>query len=107
MSPVSSASGMNSPGGTRPAFGMLPAHERLGTDAARILEPHDRLEEQAQLAALDRAVQRVLGRVPRERALANRVVEDDDASAARFLRVIHRGVGVAQQLVGRFFTGRR
>ena len=54
---------MNSAGADEPALGMLPAQQRLRADAARVGERHDRLEEQAELAALERAVQRVLGRV--------------------------------------------
>ena len=69
-------------------------------------ERHDRLEEQPQLAALDRAVQRVLGRVAGERARAHRVVEHLDAASPALLGVVHRGVGVAQQLVGRLVAGR-
>ena len=59
----------------------------------------DRLEEQSQLAALDRAVQLVLGRMASERTCSHRVVEHLDASAPELLGVVHRGVGVAEQLV--------
>ncbi len=83
---------------------VLPAHERFDTGAARVGERDDRLEEQSQLVALQRTVERVLGRVASESACAHRVVEHRDATATGFLRVIHRRVRVAQELLGTFVT---
>src|SRR5205085_7711681 len=82
-----------------PAFGVLPADERFRTDAPRVRERDHRLEEDAQLAALERAVQGVLGRVSSERSGAHGLVEDIDAASAAVFGVIHRGVGVAKQLL--------
>ncbi len=105
--PVSSAKRYELGRRDESALGMLPAHERFGADAPRIVESHDRLEVQPQLVALDRAVQRVPGRVASERASADRVVEELDAARSGVLRVVHRGVGVPEQLVGSLGTGRR
>ena len=58
------------------------ADERFRTDAPRVRERDHRLEEDAQLAALERAVQGVLGRVSSERSGAHGLVEDIDAASA-------------------------
>ena len=78
---------------------MLPTQQRFGAHTPCVLERDDRLEEQLELAALERTVQRVLGRVRGHRSRAHLVVEHFDAPAARLLRVVHRGVGVAEQLL--------
>ena len=55
MSPVSSASGMNSPGATRPRVGMLPAHQRLDADDAPGRRPTTSAgSADAELVALER-----------------------------------------------------
>src|SRR5680860_1130241 len=46
-----------------PAFGMLPAEERLDADVADLGERHDGLVVDAELAALQRPVHRALGPV--------------------------------------------
>ena len=56
---------------------------------------------------LERAVEVVLGRVADDGPGAHRLVEHRDAAATRFLRVVHRGVGVAEQLLGAFLAGRQ
>ena len=80
--PVSSAIGMNSAGRDQAALGVLPAHQRLGADAARVGEPDDRLEEEPELAALERAVHRVLGRVRGRRARV-RIVSSNTSTRPR------------------------
>ena len=55
----------------------------------------------AELVALDREAQLALEAHARERRDVHALLEIDVASAAAFLRAIHRGVGVAQELLGR------
>ena len=83
---------------------MLPPQERFGADAAGVAQIDDRLEEQAQLATLERSVQGVLGRMHRDGSNAHRVVEHLDAAAAAVLGVVHRRVGVAQHIFRAFVT---
>ena len=80
---------------------MLPADERFepGERAARDVE--HRLVVHAQLAALDGAVQRAAGAEVVDGAVMRRDVEHLGAVAAVFLRAVHRGVGVAQEGLGR------
>ena len=101
MRPVSSASGTNSIGGTRPALGVLPADQRLEADQRAVVEVDHRLVVHAQLAALDGAVQRVAGAQVVDRAVVLARVEQLGAVAAEVLGPVHRGVGVAQQRLGR------
>ena len=61
----------------------------------------DRLVVHAQLAALDRAVQLVAGAQVVDRAVVLAGVEQLGAVAAALLGAVHRGVGVAQQRLGR------
>ena len=72
MRPVSSASGTNSIGGTRPALGVLPADQRLEAEQAHRVEVEHRLVVHAQLAALERAVERVAGAQVVDRAVVRR-----------------------------------
>ena len=60
ISPVSSASGTNSAGGTRPRDRVLPAHERLGGDDPARVQRDDRLVLDDHLLALDRLRQLLL-----------------------------------------------
>ena len=55
MTPVSSAIGMNSAGIEAPEARMIPAQQRLETRDGAVLEPHDRLEIDFDLAAVERA----------------------------------------------------
>ena len=64
ISPLSSASGMNSAGDTQAALGVLPADQRLDAVDRAVVDRHDRLVVQPQLAAFDGAAQRGLGPDP-------------------------------------------
>ena len=58
ISPVSSASGMNSPARSAPPLGVLPAHQRLDlADRRRVASVDDRLVVEPKLAALERPAQ--------------------------------------------------
>ena len=57
------------------------------------------LEVHAELLALDRAAQGALGVQARERALPRDLVEEHQPAAARLLRAVHRGVGVADEVL--------
>ncbi len=78
---------------------VLPAHQRLDADDAAGLDRHLGLEVDAELLALDRGAQRVLRVQPVERALARDLVEQHQPPAARLLGAVHRGVGVADQVL--------
>ncbi len=106
-SPVSSASGTNSSGSISPRSGCCQRTSASAPTQRASRKRHDRLEEQQELAALERAVQVVLGRVADHGAGAHRLVEHLDAAATRLLGVVHRGVGVAEQLLGSFLTRSR
>ena len=60
--PASSAIGMNSSGRHRAQLRVVPAQQRLGADRPHRRQRDHRLEDQAQLVALDRAAQLVLQR---------------------------------------------
>ena len=83
------------------AVALLPAHERLEADDIAGLEIEDRLVEQAQLAAIERAVERGLDREAVGDPLVHRLVVDGQAVAAGVLGPVHGRVGVAQQVLGR------
>ncbi len=100
MSPLSSASGMKSAGRRRPELGMVPAHQRLEAvrrpggqvDDGLVLEQEapigqGSLEGTAQVAA------------PVDR-LGQASIEQLDPPVADGLGGVHRGVGIAQQLLG-------
>ena len=70
--PISSAMVMNSAGDSRPSFGMIPARQRLEAGDRAILEPHDRLVEDLDLLALERAAQFGFERQPVGLARAHR-----------------------------------
>ena len=100
MSPVSSASGMNDPGGTRPRSGCSQRTSASKPSMRASAERDQRLVVQAQLVALDAAAQRGLEREAVADVLAHRLVEELDALAA-VLGAVHRGVGVADEVLGR------
>ena len=85
-------------GGTdETALGMLPAQQRLDRADRAVVQRDDRLVDDAQLVALERAPQVVLDRQALDRARAHRAVEHLEASASALLGLVHRGVGVADQ----------
>ena len=101
ISPVSSATGMNPAGSTRPRLRVLPAQQRLGADDAAVGEarrPAGRAARARRARAPGAARSRGRG-APRPVAAA-RWLEQLDAVAAEVLGPVHRGVGVAEQLLG-------
>ena len=84
-------------GGRHPAeFRMVPARQRLEAGDGAILEPHDRLIEDGDLVALDRAPQIGLDRQPVGFARPHGRFEHVDAIAAVALGMIHRELGVLE-----------
>ena len=79
--------------------GIAPAHERLDADHAAVGEPQDRLVVQLELAALDPAPQPRGQLEPRDRV--DRAVAVDGDPAACRLRLVHGGVRVLAQRLGR------
>ena len=79
----------------------VPPQERLGAHHPAVGEAHDRLVEELELVALDGLAQRGLEVEPGGDPLLQLVAEQLDAGAAEVLGPVHRGVGVAQQLLGR------
>ena len=94
--PVSSASGMKSPGMTRPRLG-LPAHQRLHGDDLAALEVHLRLVVQHEILFHHRAAQR---RLERHAALHRHVHLRGEVLVgvlAQALAVEHGGVGALHE----------
>ena len=81
------------------ALGMLPAHERLEADRALGRERDDRLVDEPQLVALEGPPQVGLELEHGHRPRVHGVVEDLVAVAPLRLGPVHRGVGVAQQVL--------
>src|SRR5690349_12553234 len=77
---------------------MVPARERLEAGNRAILQPHDRLVEQADLLALDGAAQFALQRQAVLLARSHRRLVDVDAIAADALGMVHRQLGVLDDL---------
>src|SRR5256886_11616147 len=76
----------------------MPAQQRLESVHATSLELHDRLEHQAQLAALERVPQVGLHAETGLGRVAHRNVEHLEARAPLLLGLIHREVRVTQQV---------
>ena len=80
---------------------MVPAHERLHSGDRAVRQPDDRLEVEHELLVLDRApqlglvVQPIHGRGVHDR------IEDPIAHVLVLLRLVHRDVGLLQELLGR------
>ena len=83
-----------------PARGVLPAQQRLDRGDRAIPQRDDRLVDDAQLPAGERAAQVVLDRQALDRARTHRAVEDLKARAPARLGLVHRRVGVADQARG-------
>ena len=91
---------MNSAGPIRPRTGCSQrASASRGADAPGV-EVHDRLVLDHDLAALDRRGQLLLEIVAAEHRGCHRRIEEREAALARRLRLVHRQVGLADQLVG-------
>ena len=82
------------PGRVRPADQGLEAGRGVGGAV------DDRLEVHRDLFSIDRLAQLALERHLFDQELAHALVEDLDTISAAFLGPVHRGVGVAQQLIG-------
>ena len=80
-------------------LGVLPADERLEADDAVAADRDLGLEEHPELLAFQRFADRVLGMQPGQRALAGQLVEQQQPAAAGALGAVHRGVGVADQVL--------
>ena len=98
--PISSAIAMNSDGDSAAHLGMVPARQRLEAGDRAVLQPHDRLVEDGDLVALERAAQLGFERQAVGLARAHRRLEHLDAVAADALGVIHRELGVLEHLLG-------
>ena len=86
---------------------MIPARQRLEAGDRAILQAHDRLVEDGDLLALERAAQLGFQRQPVGLARPHRRLEQLDAVAADALGVIHRKLGVLEHLFGAAAAGRR
>ena len=84
-----------------PALRVLPAQECLEAGDPPLLQLDDRLVVQAQLAALERAVQVVAGAQVADGAVVRLDRVELGASAPGLLGAVHGGVGVAEQRLGR------
>ena len=84
----------------QPAQRMAPAHQRLHTHHARGGEVDHRLVDDEQLVQAQRAAQVGLHHQRAHHPLVHRVVEQHPAAAAAALGLVHRGVGIAQHLLG-------
>ena len=98
---------MNSDGAEPAHLGMVPAHQRLEAGDRAVLQPHDRLVEDRDLVALERAAQIGFHREPVVLARAHRRLEHLDAVAADALAVIHRKLGILQHVFLALRRGRR
>ena len=79
---------------------MIPAHQRLDAEQLPLRQVDDRLELEEELVALERAIDVLLEAQPLAQLLLHARLEHDEARLAGCLRVVHRDVGVAQQLLG-------
>ena len=86
--------------GHQPACRVLPAHERLEGHDAVLGERDDRLVLHHELVFLQRAAQIGLELEPGHRRRVHLGFVDAVAAFALALGAVHRGVGVAQELVG-------
>ena len=82
------------------ALGMLPAHQRLVADHFAALRLDDALVVQPQLALADGAAQIGLEREAPRGRLVHLLGEELVVGAPELLRVVHGGVGVADQRLG-------
>jgi hypothetical protein len=90
----------NSPGITRPRFGVVPAHQRLQPHHAAAGQLAHRLVADGELLLQHRPAQGGFEVQPQQCALVHGGVEQPDRAVAGPLGGVHRQVGVAQQLVG-------
>ena len=99
ISPVSSASGMNWSGGIIPRSGWRQRSSASTPRDAAVVDPDDRLVVQLQLLGRYRALEVGAKLEPGEHALVHLRLEHPVAALAVALGAVHRGVGVADQLL--------
>ena len=88
------------PGLDEPSRRVMPADECLQPGHAAVAQSHDRLEMQLELSRLDCVLQLCAQFEPLEHAFVHLGLEDPIAALAFALADVHRGVGVADQLIG-------
>ena len=96
--PCCSATPQEAPGPEQALARVLPAHQRLDGDRAPRLDVDDRLVDEPQLVALERAAQAVLDLQPVAQPAAHRAVEDLERAAAAGLDALERGVGALDEV---------
>ncbi len=84
---------------------MVPARQRLEAGDGAVVEANDRLIQDGDLVALERAPQIGLDRQPVGFARAHGDLEHVDAIAAAALGVIHREFGVLEHFLGALRLG--
>ena len=84
-----------------PAFGVLPAHQRLHPNELVVGQRHDGLVPHAELAALERAPQVSLEPQSTYRHVVQRGIEHRVPACAGVLGAVHRQVGVADDVLAR------
>ena len=100
--PVSSASGMNSAGPSRPRRGCCQwTWASTHRHVVELVQGDPRLVVEAKLSALDRLPDRGLELDPRDRPLPRVLVEQLEARAAPLLGPVHRGIGLADDRLRR------
>jgi len=82
------------------ALRVIPARERLDRGQPARPDLHDRLVEDRDLAAVERAAQVCFELDPIGERLVHRWLVRDEATLSLALSRIHREIGVAEQLVG-------
>ena len=100
ISPVSSATRMNSPGGTRPRSGWCQRTSASTPDRSLVAELDLRLVVQLELVAGEREAQVALERLARLQPRVHAGLEEAEGVAAFLLGAIERDVGVLQQPPG-------
>ena len=98
MSPDSSASGMNTCGGTLPCSGSFQRNSASAPTIGAVVDPHHGLVVQLQRVVGERVAQRRLERVLAQAVLGQVGIEELVRVAAEVLRAVHRDVGVLQEL---------
>ena len=101
MRPVSSASGMNASGESRPRAGWSQRTSASTPVMRPVSQRHDRLVDEAQLPGLDAAGEVGLELEALEGAGVHLLLEELDAVLAPLLGEVHGHVGVAQHDLGR------
>ena len=94
----------NEDGGRHLAAGRRPAQQQLGTCNTAAFSTDNRLKAHGKFIPLDRLPQPIGDRQPLLRLRLQALIEELPAIAATFLDRIHRGIGIAQQIIRRMRT---